>query len=49
MALSKMFLTGTAAVDGSYSIPLTARYYKTDAIMTAGKADATATFTLTYQ
>jgi len=49
VGLNTMFLTGTAGTDGSYSIPLTARYYRTGDRMTGGKADATATFTLTYQ
>lgn len=40
---------GTAPVDGSFSIDYTARYYQTSAVVTAGRANATATFTLTYQ
>uniref|UniRef100_UPI00163FAB96 fimbrial protein n=1 Tax=Burkholderia gladioli TaxID=28095 RepID=UPI00163FAB96 len=34
---------------GSYTIPLTARYYQTAAQVTAGSANAVLTFTMTYQ
>ncbi|VWD07398.1 type-1 fimbrial protein subunit A [Burkholderia lata] len=34
---------------GSYTIPLTARYYQTAAKVTAGSANAVLTFTMTYQ
>ncbi|VWD43911.1 type-1 fimbrial protein subunit A [Burkholderia lata] len=34
---------------GSYTIPLTARYYQTAASVTAGSANAVLTFTMTYQ
>lgn len=39
--------TGTAAA-GDYTIPLVGRYYQTDAKVTGGEANATATFTMTY-
>lgn len=35
--------------NGTYSIPLQARYYQTLSTITPGKADANATFTMTYQ
>lgn len=45
---SRMSITTTAA-DGAYDIPLKARYIQTDAKVMPGKADANATFTMTYQ
>lgn len=39
----------STAADGAYAIPLKARYIQTDAKITPGKADASATFTMTYQ
>lgn len=39
---------GTTVSDGPYAIPLVARYYQTDANVTAGQANSTATFTMTY-
>ncbi|HHU4047293.1 TPA: fimbrial protein [Enterobacter cloacae] len=39
--------TGTAP-SGDYTIPLVGRYYQTDAKVTGGEANATATFTMTY-
>lgn len=39
--------TGTAPA-GDYTIPLVGRYYQTDAKITGGEANATATFTMTY-
>lgn len=39
---------GTTTVDGNYSIPFIARYYRTSDSLIAGKADSTATFTMAY-
>ncbi|MGZ7458350.1 fimbrial protein [Pseudomonas sp. Ma2-10] len=39
---------GTAASAGGYSVPLTARYYQNAPTVTAGVANSTATFTMTY-
>ncbi len=39
----------SSATGGSYTIPLTARYYQTAASVTAGSANAVLTFTMTYQ
>ncbi|MGC6009124.1 fimbrial protein [Enterobacter kobei] len=39
----------TTASDGLYALPLAARYYQTGTILTPGTANATATFTTTYQ
>jgi len=39
----------SSATGGSYTIPLTARYYQTAAKVTAGSANAVLTFTMTYQ
>ncbi|MGO4393822.1 fimbrial protein [Variovorax sp. M-6] len=35
--------------DGAYVLPYTARYYQTGSAVTAGRADGTATFTLSYK
>lgn len=40
---------GTTSIDGLYDIPLQARYYQTAAPIKTGTANATATFTITYQ
>lgn len=48
LALSTTTNVGTVPAAGAYNIPLQARYYKSAAI-TPGTANATATFTLTYQ
>jgi len=40
---------GTASSSGAYNIPLQARYYQTAQTITAGTANSSATFTLTYQ
>lgn len=39
----------TSANQGAFTVPLEARYYQTAAKMTAGVANATATFTMTYK
>lgn len=49
VALGKMLKIATTAADGSYAVPLKARYYQTLDRVTPGKADANATFTMTYQ
>lgn len=48
LPLATPLATGTASTAGSYSIPLKARYYQTENRMSGGKANGTATFTLTY-
>lgn len=47
--LAKNFKWQTASEDGTYAIPLKARYVQTDNSITTGAANGTATFTLTYQ
>lgn len=49
VALGSKVRIATTAADGAYAIPLTARYIQTDAKVMPGKADANATFTMTYQ
>ena len=49
LPLSTVISTGTAASEGTYSIPLQARYYQTGSDITPGVANASATFTLVYQ
>lgn len=49
LPLATPILTGTASSEGAYSIPLQARYYQTSSNITPGAANASATFTLTYQ
>lgn len=48
VALRTRINVGTVASNGPYAIPLMARYYQTDSAVTAGEANSTATFTLTY-
>lgn len=48
VALGTPITVGTAAADGAFSIPLSARYYQTGGTVTGGRANSTATFTLTY-
>ncbi|WP_312983523.1 fimbrial protein [Atlantibacter sp.] len=48
LQLAAPIATGTASINGSYTIPLKARYYQTGPKVTGGTANATATFTLTY-
>ncbi|MBD2785569.1 fimbrial protein [Xenorhabdus sp. DI] len=43
------FVSGSTQSGGYIQIPLSARYIQTDTRITPGKADATATVTLTYQ
>ncbi|CAI1072360.1 fimbrial protein [Serratia quinivorans] len=49
VTLGSALSIGTPTTAGTYSIPLTARYYQTGSTVTAGTANGTATFTLTYQ
>lgn len=49
LELGTMMSIATTSVDGAYSLPLAARYYQTGAKVTPGRADANATFTMTYQ
>jgi type 1 fimbria pilin len=49
VALGKMLKIATTTADGMYAVPLKARYYQTLDRVTPGKADANATFTMTYQ
>ncbi|MBS3046384.1 fimbrial protein [Enterobacter mori] len=46
--LGSAISAGTASSAGSMEIPFTARYYQTTGTVTAGTANATATFTMTY-
>ncbi|MGX5011158.1 fimbrial protein [Enterobacter asburiae] len=46
--LGSAISAGTASSAGSMEIPFTARYYQTTGSVTAGTANATATFTMTY-
>jgi type 1 fimbria pilin len=39
---------GATTSNGTYNVGLTARYYQTAATVTAGQANSTATFTMTY-
>lgn len=49
VALGSRIRIATTAADGIYDIPLKARYIQTEARVMPGKADANATFTMTYQ
>jgi type 1 fimbria pilin len=49
VTLGSILTVGTTTSAGAYSIPLTARYYQTASTVTAGTANSTATFTLTYR
>ncbi|QIX98036.1 fimbrial protein [Cedecea sp. FDAARGOS_727] len=49
LALNSRIAVATTAADGTYAIPLKARYYQTQPAVTPGIANANATFTLTYQ
>ncbi|WP_075182347.1 fimbrial protein [Pantoea sp. 1.19] len=49
LTLGTPFFTGTSATQGSYAIPLQARYYQTASEVGVGVANSSATFTLTYQ
>ncbi|CDF92583.1 Fimbrial adhesin [Pseudomonas sp. SHC52] len=48
VALGTPIAVGTTTSSGAYNIDLTARYYQTGAKVTAGQANSTATFTMTY-
>lgn len=45
----RMMRIGTTSTDGNYAVPLQAQYIQTGANITAGQANASATFTMTYQ
>jgi len=47
VTLGSTIIVGTAS-SGVYNIPLVGRYYQTQANVTSGKANAMATFTMTY-
>lgn len=49
LALAERLKWKTADADGNYTIPLKARYVQTDNSITAGVANGSATFVLTYQ
>ena len=49
LVLSSVINNGVVSGSGNYSIPLKARYYQTASNITSGTANASATFTLTYQ
>lgn len=49
LPLSTSLNTGVAFSEGVFNIPLKARYYQTGSNVTPGAANASATFTLTYQ
>ncbi|MBD8453642.1 fimbrial protein [Serratia rubidaea] len=48
VVLGDLMAIGIARADGPFMIPLTARYYQTQGRVAAGMANATATFTMTY-
>lgn len=49
VALGEMLKIATTASEGMFSIDLRARYFQTSSAITPGKANASATFTTTYQ
>jgi len=49
VVLGTMMRAGTTTTDGLYSIPLRAQYIQTGPAITPGEANASATFTMTYQ
>ena len=49
LPLSTPLNAGVASSEGAFSIPLQARYYQTGSNITPGTANASATFTMTYQ
>ena len=49
LVLSSVINNGVVSGSGNYSIPIKARYYQTASNITSGTANASATFTLTYQ
>ena len=48
VVIGSSFYIGTTNVTGASRIEMAARYYQTKSTVTAGQANATATFTLTY-
>ncbi len=49
VALGSQMSIATTSTEGAFNIPMTAQYIQTEASLTPGKADANATFTMTYQ
>lgn len=49
LMLGVPFFSGENLTQGKYDIPFQARYYQTGSVITPGAANASATFTLTYQ
>lgn len=47
-ALNTAFSVGSVTAAGNLNVPLSARYYQTATSVTAGQANGTATFTMTY-
>lgn len=47
-ALNTAFSVGSVTAAGNFNVPLSARYYQTATSVTAGQANGTATFTMTY-
>lgn len=47
-ALNTSFSVGSVTAAGNLNVPLSARYYQTATTVTAGQANGTATFTMTY-
>jgi type 1 fimbria pilin len=48
VTLGRIIPAGVSSTDGQFDIPFYARYYQTTPNVTAGQANATATFTMTY-
>lgn len=48
VTLGEPIKVGTAVTEGSYNVPLTARYYQTESKIGPGIANAVATFTMIY-
>lgn len=49
MIFGSQINTGSSATEGNYSIPFTARYLQIQPVVTAGHANASATFTMSYR
>lgn len=49
LTLAAPVSVGTAVTQGTFTIPLQARYYQSGATVKPGNADGTAAFTVTYQ
>ncbi|WP_058973775.1 fimbrial protein [Type-D symbiont of Plautia stali] len=48
VSFGEIITIGSVGTAGTYNVPLTARYYQTTNPVVAGQANATATFTMTY-